>query len=99
MLNRLPLNLQVRQRAPANILRLVRDPLAVPQPLAAAVQPVRSTEELLALLELVVFGRVVRVAGAEEGGAVGGEGFEFAFGGVDVGFEVAEAGVQARACR
>lgn len=97
MLDRLPLNLQVRQRAPANILRLVRDPLAVPQPLAAAVQPVRSAEELLPLLELVVFGRVVRVAGAEEGGAVRREGFELAFRGVDVGFEVAEAGVQARA--
>ena len=42
-------------------------------------------------------GRVVGVAGAEEGGAVVGEGFELAFGGVDVGFEVAEAGVYARA--
>ena len=98
MLNRLPLNLQVRQRAPANILRLVGDALAVPQPLAAAVQPVRPAEQLLALLELVVLGRVVRVAGAEEGGAVRGKGFEPPFGGVDVGFEVAEAWVQARAC-
>ena len=52
---------------------------------------------MLALLELVVFRRVVGVAGAEEGGAVVGEGFELAFGGVDVGFEIAEAGVDAGA--
>ena len=97
MLNRLPLYLQIRQGPAPNILRLIRHPLTIPQPLAAPVQPVRSAQQLLALLELVVFGRVVGVAGAEEGGAVGGEGFELAFGGVDVGFEVAEARVYARA--
>ena len=52
---------------------------------------------MLALLELVVSGGVVGVAGAEEGGAVVGEGFELAFRGVDVGFEVAEAGIYAGA--
>ncbi len=52
---------------------------------------------MLALLELVVFRRVVGIAGAEEGGAVVGESLEFAFSGVDVGFKVAEAGVYAGA--
>ncbi len=53
---------------------------------------------MLALLELLVAAAwVVGVSVAEEGFAVIGEGFEFAFGGVDVGFEVAEAGVYARA--
>ena len=97
MLNRLPLNLQIRQRVPSNLLRLIRHPLAVPQPLAAPVQPIRSAQQLLALLELVDFGRIVGVAGAEEGRAVIGQSFELAFGGVDVGFEVAEAGVYAGA--
>lgn len=97
MLNRLPLQLQIRQRAPPNILRLVRHPLAIPQPLAAPVQPLGPAEQLLALLELVVLGRVVRVARAEEGGAVVGEGLELALRGVDVGFEVAETGVYAGA--
>lgn len=97
MLNRLPLYLQIRQRSPSNILRLIRHPLTVPQPLTAPVQPIRSAQQLLALLELVICGRVVGVAGAEEGGAVVGEGFELAFCGVDVGFEVAEAGIYTRA--
>ena len=60
---------------------------------------------MLALLQLLVVGVVgvgvgvvvVTVAAVEEGGAVGGEGVEFAFAGVDVGFVVAEAGVQAGA--
>ena len=97
MLNRLPLQLQIRQRPPPDILRLVRHPLAIPQPLTAPVQPVGPAQQLLALLELVVLGRVVRVAGAEEGGAVVGEGLELALRGVDVGFEVAETGVYAGA--
>ena len=95
MLNRLPLQLQIRQRPPSDLLRLVRHPLAIPQPLTAPVQSVRPAEQLLALLELVVFGRFVGVAGAEEGGAVVGEGLELPFRGVDVGFEVAEARVYA----
>ena len=97
MLNRLPLQLQIRQRAPPDILRLVRHPLTIPQPLTAAVQPIGPAQQLLALLELVVLGRVVRVAGAEEGGAVVGEGLELALRGVDVGFEVAETGIYAGA--
>ena len=44
MLNRLPLYLQIGQRAPPNLIRLVRDPLAVPQPLAAPVQSVRPAQ-------------------------------------------------------
>ena len=100
MLNRLPLQLQIRQCAPSNLLRLVRHPLTIPQPLTTPVQAIRPAEQLLALLELlVVTGGVVGVAGAEEGGAVVGEGLEFAFCGVDVGFEVAEAGVDAGAGR
>ena len=98
MLNRLPLQLQIRQRPAPNLLRLVRHALTVPEPLTAPVQAIRPAEQLLALLELVVPGvGVVRVAGAEEGGAVVGEGLEFPFRGVDVGFEVAEAGVDAGA--
>ena len=100
MLNRLPLQLQVRQRAPPNVLRLVRHPLTIPQPLAAPVQPIGSAQQLLALLELVVLARVIRVAGAEEGGAVVGEGLELALRGVNVAFEVAETGIYAGAgCR
>lgn len=95
MLNCLPLYLQICQRPPSNIFRFIRDPLTIPQPLTAPVQPVRSAQQLLALLELIVFSRVIGVAGAEEGGAVVGEGFELAFGGVDVRFEVAEAGIYA----
>ena len=97
MLNRLPLQLQIRQRPPPDILRLVCHPLTVPQPLTAPVQPVGPAQQLLALLELVVFARVVRVAGAEEGGAVVGEGLELALRGVDVGFKVAETGIYAGA--
>ncbi len=102
MLNSLPLQLQIRQRPPPNILRLVRHPLAVPQPLATPVQPVRTREQLLALLQLMICAAavvivVVAVAVAEEGFAVVGEGFEFALCGVDVGFVVAETGVEAGA--
>ncbi len=42
MLNRLPLQLQICQRAPSDIFRLIRYPLTVPQPLTAPVQPIRS---------------------------------------------------------
>jgi len=93
MLNRLPLHLQVRQRIPSNPLRLMRNPLTIPQALRTPIQPIRPREELLTLLELFVRWGVA-VEPVEEGGAVRGEGFEFAFRGVDVGFVVAEAGVQ-----
>lgn len=91
MLNRLPLRMQIGQRIPPNILRLERDALTVAQPLRAAIQAVRAGEQLLPLLELVVGGRVVGVAVSEQRAAVVGEGFELAFAGVDVGFEIAEA--------
>jgi len=91
MLNRLPLRMQVGQRIPPNILRLQRNALTVPQPLRAAIQAVRTREQLLPLLELLVGVRVVGVAVPEQRLAVVGEGFEFAFAGVDVGLEIAEA--------
>lgn len=84
--------MQIRQRPPPDILRLQRDPLALPQPVRATIQSVGAREELLPLLELVVgSGGIVGIAVSEERFAVGGEGSEFAFQAVDVGFEVAEA--------
>lgn len=98
MLNSLPLQLQIRQRIPPNPLRLIRDPLTLPQPLRTPIQPIRPREQLLSLLELLVRSiRVVGIAVAEEGFAVLGEGFEFAFLRVDVGFEIPEALVYFRA--
>lgn len=91
MLNRLPLDLQIRQSIPPDALGLVGRDLRVAQPLRAAIEALSAGEELLALLELVVGGGGVGVAVPEQGFAVVGEGFEFAFGAVDVGFEVAEA--------
>ncbi len=91
MLNCLPLRVQIRQRTPPDILRLQRYALTFPQPLRAAIQAVGSGQQLLPLLELVVRGRVVGIAVAEERFAVVGERLEFAFVGVDVAFEIAEA--------
>ncbi len=71
MLNRLPLRMQIRQRPPPDILRLQRDPLALPQPVRATIQSVGAREELLPLLELVVgSGGIVGVAVSEERFAV-----------------------------
>ena len=97
MLNSFPLHLQIRQRAPSNILRLVGNPLTLSQPMTTPVQSLCSGKQLLPLLELLVATRVVGVAVPEEGFSVVGEGFQFAFGGVEVGFVVAEAGVDPRA--
>ena len=94
MLDCFSLQLEIRQRPPANVLRLQRNPLTLPQPVRAAVQALGAGKQLLALLELVVAAGVVAISRAEEGGAVVGEGFEFAFAGVDVGFVVAEAEVR-----
>lgn len=94
MLNRFPLQLQIRQRVPSDTFRLVRYPLTVPQPLATSVQPIRAREELLPLFQLMVFAAfIIAVSVAEKRFPVVGEGFEFALCGVDVGFVVAEAGV------
>ena len=93
MLNRFPLHLQIRQRTPSNILRLVGNPLTLSQPVTTPIQSLRSGKQLLPLLELLVATRVVGVAVSEKGLAVVGEGFQFAFRGVEVGFVVAEAGV------
>ena len=90
MLDLLSLQLQIRQRSSTNLLGLIRHPLAVSQSLGASIQSVRSREELLPLLELLVCVGVIGVAVAEEGFAVRGEFFEFALAAVDVGFEVAE---------
>ena len=93
MLNRFPLHLQIRQRAPSNILRLMCNPLTLSQPLTTPIQSLCSRKQLLPLLELLIATRVVGVAVSEKSFSVVGEGFQFAFGGVEVGFVVAEAGV------
>ena len=93
MLNRFPLHLQIRQRAPSNIFRLMCNPLTLSQPLTTPIQSLCSRKQLLPLLELLIATRVVGVAVAEKSFSVVGEGFQFAFGGVEVGFVVAEAGV------
>lgn len=95
ILNHVPLLVQVRQRAGANLLRLERDALALAQSLAAAVKALGAGEELLPLLELCIVpvGRLVGVAVAEECFAVVGEGFELARQGVGVGGVVAIARV------
>lgn len=86
--------MQIAQRPRANLLCLERYPLALAQPPGTAVQPVGAGEELLALLELrVALLWVVGVAGAEELGFVVGVLLQLALGGVEVGFEVAEARV------
>ena len=48
---------------------------------------------MLPLLELLIAAGVVGVAVSEKGFSVVGEGFQFAFRGVEVGFVVAEAGI------
>lgn len=93
MLNRFPLHLQVRQRSPSNILRLMSNSLTLSQPVTTPIQSLCSGKQLLPLLELLVATRVVGVAVSEEGFSIVGEGFQFAFGGIEVGFVVAEAGV------
>ena len=45
------------------------------------------------LLKLLVATRVVRVTVSEKCFSIVGEGFQFAFGGIEVGFVIAEAGV------
>ncbi len=93
VLNRFPLHLQIRQCAPSNILRLMCNPLTLSQPVTTPIQSLCSGKQLLPLLELLVAAGVVGVAISEKGFSVVGEGFQFAFGGVEVGFVVAEAGV------
>lgn len=93
MFNLLPLPMQITQRARTNLLRLQRNPLALPQPPRASSEPLSAGKQLLALLELVICGGVVCVAGPEERAAVIGERCEFAFGTVDVSLEVAVARV------
>lgn len=90
----LALLVEVGEGAGADLLRVVGEGLAGAQALGAAVEAVGAGEQLLALLELQVRGAgvgVVGVAGAEEGGAVVGEGAQLALVAVHVGFEVAEA--------
>ena len=97
MLYGFPLYLQIRQSIPSNPLGLIRNPLRIPQPLTAPIQPVRATQQLLPLLQLLIARIrriiIVPVAGAKEGGFVGGEGFELALARVDVGLMVPDAGV------
>lgn len=79
MQNGLSLLMQIRQGRRADSLRLVSEGLRGLQALGRAIEALGAREELLALRELDVGvgggGRVlgvVAVAGAEEGGAVGG---------------------------
>ena len=75
MLNRFPLHLQIRQCAPSNILRLVRNPLTLSQPMTTPIQSLCSGKQLLPLLKLLVAAGVVGVAVSEKGFAVVREGF------------------------
>ena len=74
--NLLSLSGQIAQCTSTNLLRLQRNPLALPQPPTGPVQAVGSREQLLALLELGIaaFG-VIGIAVAKEFGAVRGVGF------------------------
>lgn len=67
----LALPMQVAQGIGANLLRLERNALALPQSAAGPVQTIGARQQLLALFELGVtaFG-VISVAGTEEFGAV-----------------------------
>ena len=74
--NLLPLPMKIAQCAGANLLRLERDALALPQPATRPVEAIGAGEELLALLELRIaaFG-VVGVAVTEKLGLVCRVGF------------------------
>ena len=89
----LSLPLQVAQRSCTNFLGLQRDSLRLAKSPGRSAKSLGSGKELLALLQLVICGRIICVAGSEECAAVARKGFQLAFGGVDVGFKVAEAGV------
>ncbi|KAI7922132.1 hypothetical protein M0657_003740 [Pyricularia oryzae] len=85
-------------------LGALREGVAVLQPPAAAVQPIRAPEQLLPLLQLHVRRRraaaprrVVLVPAAKQRGPVAGQGVKSAPHGVDVRLVVAEALVHARA--
>ena len=98
MINHMSLAMQISQRARANILRVVRQPLAIPQPLRRPVQPLRARQQLLPLLELhVPTARVVGIARAEERGTVMRQVLQAPLGGVGVSLVVAEALVYFRA--
>lgn len=92
VLDGLALSVQIRKSARPDGLRLVRQRLAGLEALRAPVEPVRSGEELLPLLELHVV-RVVCVAPAEEGGAVLGQRAQLAAVFVEVGLVVSVSGV------
>ena len=69
------------------------NPLTLSQPVTTPIQSLCSGKQLLPLLKLLVATRVVGVAISEKGFSVVGEGFQFAFGGIEVGFVVAETGI------
>jgi hypothetical protein len=97
MLDGLALSMQIGEGARADGLGLGGEGLGGLEALGGAIEAVGSRKQLLALLELEVVrataraGRVVGVAGPEEGGAVVGQGAELALVGVDIGFVVSEA--------
>ena len=92
MLDLLALQLQISERAAANVFRLVGDALALPQALRAAIQSVRSRQQLLPLLQRLVRGRrIICVAGTEQRLAVRGDRLERPFRAVEIALVVAES--------
>lgn len=103
MLDGLPLSVEIRERPGANSFCLVCQRLAGLETLRAAIQTIRSGQQLLALLELGVrrARRLISISGAEERSAVGRKAGEFSTGRVGVGLVVAKALVDLgpRRCR
>jgi hypothetical protein len=91
VLNDLALARKIRQRIAPNILRLERQPLALPQPPTAPLQPIRAAQQLLPLLQLIVPRRVVRVPLAEQRRLVVLQRLELALRAVHVALVVPEA--------
>lgn len=86
--------MQVAECTGANLLRLERNPLALPQPVARPVQAICAREELLTLLELGVTAiGAVGVAVAKELGAVRGVCLQLTLAGIEVVLKVAKARV------
>ena len=97
MLDCLPLHLQIRQRLPPNILRLVRNPLTIPQPLRAPIQSIGPGQQLLSLLQLVVCAGVVGIVVPVRRFSVIRQAFEFPLCAIDVRFVIPESLVYLRA--
>merc|ERR1712080_610729 len=79
-----------------NVLSLERYPLTLAQPAAAPLQPIRATQQLLPLLQLLIARRVVRVPVTEQRRLVALEALKLTLRGVDVALVVPEALVDFR---